>query len=97
MTEQTDWRALTSGSLLGRYEAGVEDLETLPACTKPGTSHHRSPGSREAWKEESARQSSLEGRERAIVNQTNSGTVSKATFGIGEISERAHRHHLELN
>ena len=29
----------------------------------------------------SARRSSLKGRERAIVNQTNIGTVSKATFG----------------
>ena len=30
----------------------------------------------------SARRSSLKGRERAIVNQTNTGTVSKATMGI---------------
>ena len=29
----------------------------------------------------SARRSSLKGRERAIVNQTNIGTVSKATLG----------------
>jgi len=29
----------------------------------------------------SARRSSLKGRERAIVNQTNTGTVSKATLG----------------
>ena len=26
----------------------VEELETLPAGTKPGTPHHRSPGRREA-------------------------------------------------
>ena len=35
----------------------------------------------------SARRSSLKGRERAIVSQTNIGTVSKATFG--ETSERS--------
>ena len=29
----------------------------------------------------SARRSSLKGQERAIVNQTNIGSVSKATFG----------------
>ena len=34
---------LTSSLRLGRSE-GVEELETLPAGTKPGTSHHRSPG-----------------------------------------------------
>ena len=54
-----------------------------------------------------ARRSSLKGRERAIVNRTNFGTVSKATF-TGETSERrggaytyglfrAHRYHLELH
>ena len=37
---------------------------------------------REAWKEEAlGDRPSLEGRERAIVNQTNIGTVSKATLG----------------
>ena len=52
----------------------------------------------------SARRSSLKGRERAIVNQTNySGTVSKATLGqlLRDGVERnglfrAHRYHLEL-
>ena len=53
----------------------------------------------------SARRSALKGRERAIVNQTNIGTVSKATY-LGGTSERrggAHmgfserRYHLELN
>ena len=34
----------------------------------------------------SAGRSSMKGRERAIVNQTNIGTVSKATFG--KTSER---------
>ena len=37
---------------------------------------------REAWNEEAlARRSSLKERERVIVNQTNVGTVSKATLG----------------
>ena len=55
----------------------------------------------------SARRSSLKGRERAIVSQTNIGTVSKATLGkllrdgveriIMSISARAHRYHLKLN
>ena len=54
----------------------------------------------------SARRSSLKGRERAIVNQTNVGTVSKATLekrltdGAERINYglfRAHRYHLELN
>ena len=44
--------ALTSGLLLGRSD-DVEELETLPAGTKPRTS--RTPSiawRREAWKEE---------------------------------------------
>ena len=49
----------------------------------------------------SARQSSLKGRERAIFNQTNTGTVSKVTLGklLGGRMEflRAQRYHLELN
>ena len=52
-----------------------------------------------------ARRFSLKGQKRAIVHQTNIGTLSKATWG--EISERlsgahmglfrAHIYHLELN
>ena len=30
----------------------VEDLETLPAGSKPRTSHHRSPGGERRWKKE---------------------------------------------
>ena len=58
----------------------VEELETLPAGTKPSTSHI---GSLEEIGVEkgSARRSSLKGRERAIVSQTNIGTISKATLG----------------
>ena len=59
---------------------------------------------REALKKGSARRSFLKGRERAIVNETNVGSVSKATLGkllkggVERIrSFRAHRYHLELN
>ena len=52
----------------------------------------------------SARRSSLKGRERAIVSQTNIGTVSKATLGklLSNGVERiwgfqAHRYRIELN
>ena len=54
----------------------------------------------------SVRRSSLKGRQTAIVNQTNTGTVSKATLGkllIDGVERiyyglfRAHRYHLELN
>ena len=65
---QTNWRAK------------VEELETLPAGTKPGTSHHRSPGGERRGRR-LPRRSSLKGREKAIVNQTNIETVSKATSG----------------
>ena len=51
-----------------------ERLETLPAGTKPRASHHRSLEER-GVERGSARRSSLKGRERAIVNQTNIGTV----------------------
>ena len=59
----------------------VEKLETLPAGTKPRTSHHQSPGGERGVKKGSARQSSFRGRERTIVNRMNIGTVSKATLG----------------
>ena len=59
---------------------------------------------REALKKGSARRSFLNGRERAIVNETNVGSVSKATLGellkggVERIrSFREHRYHLELN
>ena len=60
----------------------VEELETLPADTKPMTSHHWLPGEERCGKR-SARWSSLKlkGWERAIVNQMNIGTVSKAMLG----------------
>ena len=45
----------------------------------------------------SAGRSSLKGRERAIVSQTNIGTVSKATSGNFLRRVGAHRYRLELN
>ena len=52
----------------------------------------------------STRRSSLKGRERAVVSQTNIGTVSKATIRklLRDEAEsiwafQAHRYHLELN
>ena len=69
---------LTSGLLVERF--GFEELETLPAGINPRTSHRRSQEEK-GVERGSARRSSLKGRERAIVNQTNIGTVSKATLG----------------
>ena len=66
----------TSGLRLWNWS--VEELEALHADTKPRTSHHRSP---ESVEKGSYRRSSLKGRERAIVNQRNIGTVSKAKLG----------------
>ena len=33
-------------------DLSVEELETLPACTEPRISHHRSPGKRKRFKDE---------------------------------------------
>ena len=67
--------AVTSGLLLERSEV----LRSLRHCLRAQRQR--------LWLEErglergSARRSSLKGREKAIVNQTNTGTVSKATLG----------------
>ena len=59
----------------------VDKLETLHAGTKR-QEHHTIDGLKERGVERgSATQSSLKGRERAIVSLTNIGTVSKATLG----------------
>ena len=84
---------LTSALLLGRY-ASVEELETLHIGAKLRTSHHLSPGGQRRGKRKrlidvspvssyqgTSFRSSLIGRERANVSQTNIGTVSNATFG----------------
>ena len=51
----------------------VEELETLPAGTKPRASHHRPPGGERRGKRKRG--------ERAIVHQTTTGTGSKAALG----------------
>ena len=71
---------LTSGLLLGRSKV-FEKLEALPAGTKPRTSHHQSPGGERHGKRLKDEMIFLKGRERAILNQTNNGTVSKVTLG----------------
>ena len=70
---------LTSGLLLGRSEV-VRRLRHYLRAQSQG--HHTIDRLEERGVERgSARRSSLKGRERAIVSQTNTGTVSKATFG----------------
>ena len=70
---------LTSGSLLGRFEV----LRSLRHYLQAQSQGHRTIDRLEERGVErgSARRSSLKGRERAIVSQTNIGTVSKATLG----------------
>ena len=75
MTEQTQWREKQPSQV-----ACCKELETLPAGTKPGTTHHRSPGGQRRGKRKRSR-ACLKGREKAIINQTNIGTASKATLG----------------
>ena len=93
---------LTKGLLLGRSEV-LRSLRHYLRAQSQG--HHTIDRQEERGVERrSARWSSLKGRERAIVNQTNIGTVSKAT--LGKLWEtgwsayglfRAHRCRLELN
>ena len=90
---------LTSGLLLGRPEVfrlylraqsqGHHTIDRLEErCVGRGFLFQRlsPPGDHKATKTGFARQSSLKGRERAIVNQMNIGTVSKSN--VGETSER---------
>ena len=70
---------LTSGLLLGRSEL-LRSLGYYLRAQSQG--HHTICCLEERGMERgSARRSSLKGRERAIVSQTNIGTVSKATLG----------------
>ena len=76
---------------MSRKILNVEELERLPVATKPRTS--RNDRLEEKGVERgSARRSSLKGRERDIVNQTNIRTVSKAT--LGKTSERRGGAHI---
>ena len=71
---------ITSGSRLWRSEVLRRLNHCLQACKKPRTSRHRSPGEQRRRK----RKRSVIFLERtikmAIVNQTNTETVSKATL-----------------
>ena len=80
-------KATTTGGLrFGRSEV-LRSLRHYLAGTKPPrTSHHRSPGGERRRQRGSAQRSSLRGGERAIVNETNIGTVSRGN--IGETPER---------
>ena len=70
---------LTGGLLLGRSEV-VRSLRHYLRAQSQG--HHTIDRLEERGVERgSARRSSVKARERAIVNQTNIGTVSKATLG----------------
>ena len=70
---------LARGSLLGRSEV-LRSLRRQLQAQSQG--HHTIDCLEKSGVERgSARRSSLKGRERAIVNQTNIGTVSKATLG----------------
>ena len=78
--------ALTSGSLLGRSEvlrslrrylrAQSQGHHTIDRLEENATLHQAINGAMSL-----ARRSSLKGRERAIVNQTNIRTISKAALG----------------
>ena len=70
---------LTSGLLLGRSKA----LRSLRHYLRAQSQGRHTIGRLEEGGVErgSARRSYLKGRERAIVSQTNTGTVSKATLG----------------
>ena len=82
MTKQitlADKATLTSGLLLGRSEV-LRSLRHYLWAQSQG--HHTIDLLEEGgMKRGSARRSFLKGRERAIVSQTNIGTVSKATLG----------------
>ena len=71
---------LTSGELLGRSEV----LKSLRNYLRAQSQGHYPIDRLEE------RQSSSKGRERAIVNQTNIRTISKATFGKTERRGGAH-------
>ena len=96
-----DKATLASGLLLGRPEV-LKSLRHYLWAQSQG--RHTIDCLEERGASSSARRSSLKGRERAIVNQMNTGTVSKATLGklLRDGVERnglfrAHRCHLELN
>ena len=77
-----DKATLARGLLLGRSQVLRSSVETLPAGTQAQSQGHHTIDRLEARGVErgSARRSSLKGREKANVSQTNIGAVSKATL-----------------
>ena len=70
---------ITSGLQLGRAEV-LRGLRNFLSTDKP--EHHSTDRLKERGVEkESGRHSTLQGRERSVFNQTNIGTVSRATLG----------------
>ena len=90
MTEQIDWRAKQPPQVACVSEV----LRTLRHDPRAQSQGHHTVGRLEERGVDrgSSRRPSLKGRERAIVNQTNIGTVSKAT--LGETSERRDGEHM---
>jgi len=87
-TEQIDWRANHPSQVFAFREIwSVEKLETLPAGTKPRTSHHWSHGGERLWKRK-RETIFLERTRESHRHQTNIGTVSErrggAHMGISE-------------
>ena len=92
LTEQIDWRAKQPSQVACFSEAEV--LRSLRHWLRAQSrGHHTIDRLEERGVErESARRSSLKGRERAIVNQKKIGTVSKATLGkMSEGRDGAHK------
>ena len=70
---------ITSGLQLGRAEV-LRGLRNFLSTDKP--EHHSTDRLKERGVEKgSGRHSTLQGRERSVFNQTNTGTVSRATLG----------------
>ena len=70
---------ITSGLQLGRAEV-LRGLRDFLNMDKP--EHHSTDRLKErGWEKGSCRHSILQGRERSVFNQTNIGTVSRATLG----------------
>ena len=76
MTEQIDWQEKQPSQVACVSETEVlRSLRHYVWAQSPG--HH----TKIAWRKEAWKKEALSDRERAIVNQTNIGTVSRATQG----------------
>ena len=77
----------------------VEKLETLPAGTKPRTSHHRSPGGERRGKIflERTRESHRQSGEHWNRFKGNVGETSERRHGAHMGFSEPHRYHLKLN